>query len=67
MRFTLNGEPCEVARSSVSYEDVARAVLLASPSVTYRTRAGGRGILHAGDRIIVTPDLTINAYATSDA
>lgn len=67
MKFTLNGQEAE-AEGSLSYEDIARLAMEFQPSVTYRIRPNGAsGILTAGDRIVVSPGLTINAIRTGNA
>lgn len=65
--FILNGQDSATNAETLSYEDIARLVLVEHPSVTYKicgTNVGG--ILHPGDRVAVADGLVINAYQCSN-
>lgn len=64
----LNGRECSWSGVTISWEEIAWLTRESQPSVTYRfTDSGAKGILYPGDRIAVSGDLVINAYATGNA
>lgn len=67
MRITINGRSVDVERVAITYDDIERIVMEPNPSVTYKHRDGGQGILVRGDVLAVSAGLVINAYRTGNA